>query len=572
MTLETERAEKPPGRAPGKPRRNLRSLLKTTGIGRRRDPGGARHETPSVVLKPFTDRPSLRWRVTGRIGVVLLGVACVLYGFGYALTTPFMLKEFISPLVPLACLAIWALPASKAKPTRAIEGLFWAFLIAIMLWPNYLMIKLPGLPAISAVRLLGLPMAVVLLIRLSTSKTFQDEIKSTVLVVPYLGAFMAAFVAIQVLTIGVSATPGSSANLVFDNQIGWTAAFFVACYIFRQPGSVERATGLFCVCAVGLCFLGLWETKLGHVIWADSVPSIFSVDDISVQRALSGVRRNGTGDYRIEGVQSTSLGFAEFLAMATPFFIHFMVGKFRLVVRILAGFSIPLVFAVILLTHSRLGMVGFFLSSLLYLILWAIGRWKNSRGSLMGPAIVAAYPAIFCGFVAASFFVTRLKVLIWGSGETKASNESRSAQLLTGIPMILSHPWGYGTGRGAETLGFTEEDGTLTIDNYYLLSALDWGIAGFIVYFGMIILVAWAAGRQSWGRQMRSREHTFLIPASIFLIEFFIIKSIFSQTHNHKLQFIVMGMVAALIYRIRFGVLGDELPKGSNATVARPKP
>jgi hypothetical protein len=527
MTFETERAEKPPGGARGQPRWGLRRLLKIRAVGMRRGPDGVRQQPPSVVLKPFTDRPSLPWRVAGRIGIVLLGVACVLYGFGYALTTPFMLKEFISPLVPLACFAIWALPASKAKPTRALEGLFWAFLMSVMLWPSYLMIKLPGLPAISAVRLVGLPMAVVLLVRLSTSKTFQDEVRATVRAVPHLGAFMAAFVAIQVLTIGVSAAPGSSANLVFDNQIGWTAAFFIACYIFRQPGSVERAIGLFCVCAVGLCFLGLWETRVQHVIWSDHVPSFFEVDDPAVQRALSGVRRNGIGAYRTQSVQSTSLGFAEFLAMAMPFLIHFMGRRFRLFVRILAGLSIPLVFVVILLTHSRLGMVGFFLSSLLYLILWAMDRWKNTRGSLIGPAVVAAYPAIFCGFIAASFFVTRLKVLIWGNGETKYSNESRSAQLQTGIPLVLSHPWGFGTGIGAARLGFTEEDGTGTIDNYLLLTALDWGIAGLIIYFGMIILLIWAAGRQSWARSMRSREHTFLVPASILLIEFFVIKTIF---------------------------------------------
>jgi hypothetical protein len=247
--------------------------------------------------------------------------------------------------------------------------------------------------------------------------------------------------------------------------------------------------------------------------------------------------------------------------MATPFFLHFMLGNFRLIVRLLAGLSIPLVFFVILTTHARLGMVGFFLSGLIYVIVWAVNRWKNARGSLLGPAVVAAYPAIFCGFVAASFLVPRLKVMVWGGGETQYSNESRMVQIATGIPLILSHPWGYGTALGAAKLGFSDNSsGSITIDNYYLETALDWGVVGFIVYVAMIVLPAWFAGRYSWARGMRTREHTFLVPASIFMIEFIVIKSIFSQTHNHKLQFIVMGMIAALIYRVRFGVPGDELP------------
>ena len=113
----------------------------------------------------------------------------------------------------------------------------------------------------------------------------------------------------------------------------------------------------------------------------------------------------------------------------------------------------------------------------------------------------------------------------------------------------------------------TTPSGSITIDNYYLETALDWGVAGLIyIYIGMLVLVAWAAVRYSWARGMRTREHTFLVPASIFMIEFIVIKSIFSQTHNHKLQFIVMGMIAALICRVRFGVPGDELPNSPPAT------
>ena len=111
----------------------------------------------------------------------------------------------------------------------------------------------------------------------------------------------------------------------------------------------------------------------------------------------------------------------------------------------------------------------------------------------------------------------------------------------------------------ADVLHYTTPGGVVTIDTYFLALALDWGILGFLIYYGMILMVTWKAVRYGWTGGARTREHGYLIPAGIALTEFFVIKTIFSQTHNHALVFIMMGMVAALIYRIRFGVPGDEL-------------
>lgn len=515
-----------------------------------------------VILKPFTPPISARRRLAGRIAVIALGLVCVVYGFYYALTTPFLLKQFVSPLVPLACVAVWALPDSKNKPTRAIEIAFWSFFFAALLWPGYLSVALPGLPWISAIRLTGLPLAIALLVRYSTSPRFREQIGSTVRTIPLLGFFMAAYSIVQVVSIAFSDQPVTSLDAVFDNLIGWTAVFFASCYIFRRPGTTEWWVAAYCVSAIGLCFMGLWEQKLEHVPWMAHVPSFFATGDDSVQRALQGTRRLGIGEYRVEGVESTSLGMAEFLALGTPFLLHYVVGPFRLWIKIVCAVSIPLVFVVILATQARLGMVGFFLSVLLYMGIWGVNRWRSSKGSLIGPAVVLAYPAIFVTFMAASFAIQRLKTIVWGNGETAASNEGRMDQLRLGIPLLLKRPWGYGANRGAEKLGYQTPGGILTIDNYFLLVALDWGIVGFIVYYGMILAVTWNSAKYGWtGEFSRTREHTYLIPLGIALTEFFVIKSIFSQTHNHALTFMMMGMVAALIYRIRFGVKGDPLPK-----------
>jgi len=285
-----------------------------------------------------------------------------------------------------------------------------------------------------------------------------------------------------------------------------------------------------------------------------------------VQRVLAGSRRLGE-EYRVQGTQSTSLGFSEHLALATPFFLHFALGDgYKLWTRVAAAVCLPLVFTVILSTQARLGVLGFMLGGLLYVGFWAMQRWRASRHSLVGPAVLAAYPAFFVAFITASFFVGRIRRMVWGSGETQASDEARREQLRLGIPKVLTHPWGYGTARGADELGYAGPSGIVTIDNYFLLVALDWGILGFIVYYGMIVMAVWASGRELVAGRLRTREQAWLIPVTIALIEFFVIKTIFSQTHNHKLEFMMLGMVCALLYRIKFGVPGEELPpKGAQA-------
>ena len=512
---------------------------------------GPTPETP-FVLKPFSTefaigaRRYLVWALMGALMVV-----CVFYGFFYAVTTPFMLKEFMAPLLPLAAVAIWALPDMKTAPTRTLERLFFAFLVMAILWPNYLAIALPGLPWITSVRLVGFPLAFILLVCTSISPEFRKQTIDSISSIPRLATFITAFVGVQVFAILVSGHPMESLNAVIALQISWTAIFFSAAYVMLRPGNAEKWAVIMWAGAVIVSLLGVWEQQLGHVPWSNHIPGFLAVGDEYVQRVLAGGRRLGTGDLRIQSIHSTSLGLAEFLALTSPFVIHFMVGNYKPAMRIAAGLSMPLILYIIVASQARLGAVGFLMGSLLYLLAWGFQKWRHVKGTLIGPAVVMAYPAIFVFFIAATFLWQRLRVIVWGGGAAQYSNDGRMDQLKAGIPKILARPFGYGADQGADALGYTNLAGTLTIDNYYLLTALDYGIQGFIVYYGAILMTIYAAGIYGLKAKIHDREQSLLIPLGISLSVFFIIKSIFSQTQNHALQFMMMGMVAAIVYRVR---------------------
>jgi hypothetical protein len=120
------------------------------------------------------------------------------------------------------------------------------------------------------------------------------------------------------------------------------------------------------------------------------------------------------------------------------------------------------------------------LSFLLYLAAWGILRWRQSRESLFGPAITLAYPLIFAAFIAATFTVGRLRRMVWGGGEHQFSTDARRVQYERGFEILAGNPFGHGIGMGAETLGFTNLAGVLTIDTYYLAIALEYGVIGFL--------------------------------------------------------------------------------------------
>jgi hypothetical protein len=517
-----------------------------------------------VVLKPYSGHYVPLWR---RILVWMIlpaiVVFCLPYGFFYALFTPYLLVGFAVPIMVAAGLAIWALPDMRTSPTRSLTVFFYAYTAALILWPNYLAIALPGLPWITLIRLTGFPMVLALLICVSVSEEFRARLAEGLNAVPLIWKGMVLLVVVQLLSIGFSHSPGDSVNKFFVAQVNWTAVFFVSCYVFLKPGRVEQWAALVWAMAIIVGGIGLIEYPHGHVLWSGHIPSFLKIEDETVLRILEGASRDATGQYRISSTFTTALGLAEYMALALPFVLHFMASNYPRIIRLAALVSVPVILWVIIETDARLGMVGFFMSILLYLLFWGVRLWRAQKDSLVGVSIVVAYPAVFCAMVAATFFVGRIRNKVWGGGQYAASNEGRMAQVKAGMPMVFNHPIGHGIGMGGETLGYTNSAGMGTIDSYYLLIGLEYGIVGFVLYFGILLIAIYGAGRAAMFRALPQREYTFLVPLAVSLTNFLVIKSIFSNDDNHPLAFMMMGMAVALLFRMRKDSAAEAVPSAS---------
>ncbi|NJS13562.1 MAG: hypothetical protein HC788_01850 [Sphingopyxis sp.] len=394
-----------------------------------------------------------------RLALAIMFAIVFFYSIFFLLIGRWMIVQFLAPLALVALLIIWALPERDTIPDKWVERLFFAFLAAVMFWPDYLALTLPGMPWITAVRLIGTPMVLLFIICLSQSSAFRAEIKRNLGGGPWIVRLLLVYVGLSFISIGFSDAPGTSANLFVVAMVNWVAIFFIATWVFSRPENVTRLVSFFWVAVLVWFVLATIEWRNSQLPWANYIPSFLKVDDELSQRILAGSARKASGEYRVQGKFTTSLGLAEFMALVTPFMIHLVVEGRTLLVRFAAMITLPAIMAIIFYTDSRLGIIGFLLAVMLYLLAWGLRRWRTDRKSLMGPALTLSYPAIFVAFVAATFVVGRLRRMVWGGGAESASTQAREQQIDMGLVEIMNQPWGFGFGRAAEALASAARSG-----------------------------------------------------------------------------------------------------------------
>jgi hypothetical protein len=521
---------------------------------------------PPRILGGYTS-PGVMQRNRKKL-IVAAFLFILIYSMAFHLIGRFLIVQFMMPFAFIALLVIWALPDGSAVPATALRRLLFAFLFAMLFWPDYLAIAIGALPWITMLRLTSVPLALIMLVGLSTSPALRAEIKAVLSATPWLWKLVVAFAAIAFLSIALSPNLATSVNKFVIAMLYWVLIFFVAAYVFARPGMATRFAYLLWVAVVILCLIAALEWRQQMIPWAPYIPSFLKIEDESVQRILASGSRAATGLYRVQAKFSTPLGFAEFLALGAPFVLHIAMTARQWWVRLLAWPTFPFIFWTIINTDSRLGAVGFFMTFLLYMLVWGSLRWYRNRDSLFGPAITLAYPIIFASFIAATFAIGRLRAMVWGTGAQSFSTQAREDQFAMAIPKLFSQPWGHGIGQGAEALGYTNLAGELTIDSYYIAIAMEYGVIGFFVFYGMLAMGVFYAGKTML--VARGRDTMMMAPLAIALANFFIIKSVFSQQEGNPLVFAMLGMVAALVWRVRQGDADDHSMSSSIVPTGEP--
>jgi O-antigen ligase len=496
--------------------------------------------------QPRTPRADAKLK---RRAMTVLGAVCFFYGFAFALLPPSLFYAFFAPLVgTLMILVVALLPTHSLSPPKAFEWLFWAFWLTMYLWPNYLAIALPGLPWITVNRLFGGPLTLLLLMAMSSSRPFQRDCGEVLKEIPNLTKCVIGLAIVQVISCAFSANPFNSFNRVVNFQLVWLVPFFVSAYLFRREGRMEAWAKAFVIMAVVVGIICIQEYRLARVPWANSIPSFLKVGDDAVTRVLYGAHQRG-GEYRNIGTTMSPLSLAEFMALSSPFLIYLLVNARR---SWEIGLLVAADFLIILTTvhtGSRLGLIGLLISHSFYGLFIGISRWRANRKSFVGPLLTLAYPAILAAVVTAVLTIGRVRVAVLGGGVHQASNNAREEQYALAVPVIAKSPlFGFGAGEGGRKLGFQNAGGQGTVDSYILTVTLDYGLAGFFLFFGLLV----GATVHGIKLALNARDDkNMAVPATLCLLIFLSIKPVLSQESNNPVLFMLAGMIGALAWKAR---------------------
>ena len=383
------------------------------------------------------------------------------------------------------------------------------------------------------------------------SLDFRSTLLQSIQAVPSISILLGIFVVIQLITAPISGEITEPIQRLIVAQTSWTAVFFISVYAFLVPGQIRRWALILWAMAVFVSLISIVEFRVGHLLWRDHIPSFLKVPDLSVQRILADSARAGTTRYRAKATFSSPLGLAEYIALTIPFVLHFTTARFPGRIRIAAASSIPILLYGDYLTDAKLGSIGALFGILAYVFIAAYQNWRRNKSSLVAASALFAYP-FGLGLLGVMMLAShRFSVIIFGNDGSHAnSTQARIDQYTIGFQKLIEWPFGYGIGQSGPVLGFGADGGMTTVDTYYLTVLIEYGVLGFIAYYGMFAIAIYEAGRRSLS-VTANKDRSFLLPLTVSLATFIIIKSVFSQQDTHPLMFMMLGAVVALISSYR---------------------
>ena len=497
-----------------------------------------------TIMPPYrrrVDDPSRVRRLTILAIKLLLAAG---YGALVVMLPPTSMFLLGVPIAVMLVLVLWLMPDRGVFPYRSIERLFLPLIFMTVLWPAYIAVDLPGLPWVTPSRMLLFAILFLLVYSVATSSALRGHLMTVarssrpVWIALLLWEFM------QIITIPLSANPGLSANKLVNNQINLVGFFFLGCLLFTRAGWATKAVGSLVVIAVLASIDGMIELRLGYPPWANSIPSFMRIDDATLANVLGSQARFGDGLYRVRGPFSTSLSYAEYLSLCMPFVFHWLVTGRSVILRVAMGVAGLMITFAILISQSRLGIVGEFVALLGYVLLWGIRKWSQDKTSVIGPMFVLGFPAAAALLVLVILSSNTLSTRFLGGGAQAASNASRAEQRRMAVPKVLTNPIGHGLGTSGNVLGFVSPNGMVTVDSYAITTVLDLGIVGLFSFFGLFIASTIQASRMFFS--VEDREIELIGPVGISLAVFAIIKLVLSQENNHNIAFLLLGMAVAL--------------------------
>ena len=345
------------------------------------------------------------------------------------------------------------------------------FLVAFVLFPNLVSIRVGGMPSLTLPRLLLVACYLWILLDLRLQREFLHVIRNNVYNLP-----IAIFLSVCLYT----AILCRDVNSFFGFFVDSVLVYYVLVHALRKCLSIDDLSRLVSICMYVMCIIGVIEFVTGV-----NVLSLISIGEGS---EIASTFRDST--LRVRGPYGHPLGYAMVLLLLFPVSCYSRAERSVSLFRHKALFV--LVFMNVMFTGSRSG-IGLFCIEVLVICLFTSRKYRS--GTILASA-ASALTLVVCALLFAEnslvqyvlrqlFYVVDqvlgTDIALRYGGDASILNSSIARDRIWKIPFDPSlSPW-IGKGVSYQT-GAYRVDGWLvtSIDNYYIRTYISYGIFGVI--------------------------------------------------------------------------------------------
>ncbi len=490
--------------------------------------------------------PDFAWRL---LGVVAWGLFAMLMGAIVGVAAVALPPMGLAAIIAVFGLVLlWVMPEGFTPPDKLIRSALFVFVVVQVTIPVYYTADVPGLPWISARRLITFILIVLFSLGFSTSvearariiQVFKDN-KPIVICVS--GLFCMIF-----LSIFTSIEPLRSVGGLVEAILEWMVPFFATLYVIREDKDVDKVVRIICWCALVISFIGVIEYFLHYrpylLLIPKSVLAKLVQDNQSFMVLITEAIRNG--QYRASSVFIVPLSFAEFEAVIAPLGAVYLIEGKTTKDKVFGLAVIAACLLGIFVSGSRGGYLSLFVAAAVMFALMVVRQRLFQPRTLSAPILGVIGVAGFCLVAAAVAFIGRINRTVFGGGQGAMSDEGRRIQWRLAWPKILANPvTGHGFAESGLIVGYYPvPGGTPTVDSYVLTLIVETGIPSLAFYFGMALIAAWVGSRRYLRDSAWSGALAGGLACSIVAFAFY--RIFLSQRENQTLFFILIACTMLL--------------------------
>lgn len=501
-------------------------------------------------ILPFYSNVEHRgWWPLFQIGMAaLITFMALVTGLLIAVGGSYALRFLILPISLLVGLALWMLPDVDRPVSPPFERLASAYILMAALWPGYLAVVLPGIPYLTPARIVLVLGLLTLMVTIPQFPRVRQALGISLLQDPWAKRLFLVFLFQAVMSsfwyqFDVPTLTGVLSMITLSFVPGLMAA-----YGFNREGAVARMVRLVVYAAIGTMLIGVLENYMQRPPWVGLLSGYLQIDPTLIEFVSSPQSRIGDGRYRIRSTYVTVVYYAQYLAVIMPLVLHAIV-KASGPRRWIALSIVPLIMHTLWFINARTAVVCFLLSVAGLIAMEVVRNLR--RGTIKDPlkrSITVFMLLLALAMMALAFANShRLQVMTVGGVQHTSSTETRDRQWENTWAYLPRNPIGAGYGRSGILVGTVSRTGVPVTDSLFVNFLVDFGVLGFIGFFGCLLRCAWLAFATYL--KAENEEEELAGPLGLALLSYVLACYVVSSTLSNYVAFVVVAAILALYGR-----------------------